>query len=36
MNKEKGDNYERFILNYLIAVEKYDIAWLWKDFRKKK
>lgn len=31
MNKIKGDNYEAYILNYLIAELKYDNAWLWKN-----
>lgn len=35
MNKEKGDNYEKFVLNYLLSIEKYDYVWLWKDIPEK-
>ena len=28
MNKIKGDDYEYFILKYLIDVEKYEKVWL--------
>lgn len=35
MNKIKGDNYENYILNYLIEFEKYGQAWLWKNLPEK-
>lgn len=35
MNKLKGDNYENYILQYLINIQKYDKAWLWKNIPEK-
>ncbi|ARF08537.1 hypothetical protein Catovirus_1_587 [Catovirus CTV1] len=35
MNKEKGDAYEKNVIDYLINELKYDNAWLWKDVPEK-
>jgi len=31
MNKEYGDQYEKYVLNYLINAKKYKNCYLWKD-----
>ena len=35
MNKDKDNNYELYILDYILSVENYDSAWLWRDIPKK-